>query len=214
MTIRNSTVIPYGTVRLMALARRDWTAAALDALATEGLGGVAVEPLARRLNATKGSFYWHFTSRDDLLAAALDHWENDGTTAVIEAVRAIADPTDRFVHLARRAFGGALEQALDAAVLAAALDPRVAPVLDRVTRARIEFLAELHHDLGFTRAAAARQAHLTYAMFLGVSQLQRTTSAIPGDPRERAATIDQAVRMALFGADGRIAAGGGAGHRT
>lgn len=181
----------------MALTRADWTGAALAALAAEGLGGVAVEPLARRLNATKGSFYWHFTGRDELIAATLEHWEQEGTTAVIEQVRAMADPMERFVGLARTAFGGALEQSIDAAILAAAQDPRVAPVLDRVTRTRIDFLAELHRDLGSSRAAAKRQAHLTYAMFLGVSQLQRTSSGIPLNPRESAATIDLAVQMAL-----------------
>ena len=30
---------------------------------------MAVEPLAKRLGATKGSFYWHFDNRDALIAA-------------------------------------------------------------------------------------------------------------------------------------------------
>src|SRR5437016_3886063 len=41
------------------LTRADWIGAALDALARDGLRAVAVEPLAERLGATKGSFYWH-----------------------------------------------------------------------------------------------------------------------------------------------------------
>jgi AcrR family transcriptional regulator len=41
---------------VMALSRDDWTRAALEALAAAGLAGVAVEPLARRLGASKGSF--------------------------------------------------------------------------------------------------------------------------------------------------------------
>ena len=58
----------------MALTREDWTRAALLAIAEGGTGAVAVEPLAARLGATKGSFYWHFRSRSDLLAAALATW--------------------------------------------------------------------------------------------------------------------------------------------
>ena len=42
------------------LSSADWEAGALDLLAEQGVSAVAVEPLARRLGVTKGSFYWHF----------------------------------------------------------------------------------------------------------------------------------------------------------
>src|SRR5690606_6770697 len=53
------------------LSAEDWAQAALDLIAEHGVASVAVEPLARRLGVTKGSFYWHFPSRDALLQAAL-----------------------------------------------------------------------------------------------------------------------------------------------
>src|SRR5689334_11922394 len=58
-----------------SLTAEDWADAALDALATGGLEAVAVEALARRLKVTKGSFYWHFGNRDELIKAALEAWE-------------------------------------------------------------------------------------------------------------------------------------------
>ena len=45
------------------LSAEDWAVAALDVIAESGLAAVAVEPLAKRLGVTKGSFYWHFPSR-------------------------------------------------------------------------------------------------------------------------------------------------------
>src|SRR4051794_41398282 len=45
------------------LDRERWEAAALDAFEAGGLRAVAVEPLARALGVTKGSFYWHFKDR-------------------------------------------------------------------------------------------------------------------------------------------------------
>ena len=50
------------------LSSADWEGAALDSLAEHGLAGLAVEPLARQLGVTKGSFYWHFADREALLA--------------------------------------------------------------------------------------------------------------------------------------------------
>jgi AcrR family transcriptional regulator len=52
------------------LTRQDWIDAALEALETGGVPAVAVEPLASRLGVTKGSFYWHFKDRNELLATA------------------------------------------------------------------------------------------------------------------------------------------------
>ena len=39
-----------------SLTREDWVSAAWDMLGESGLDGVRVEPLARRLGVTKGSF--------------------------------------------------------------------------------------------------------------------------------------------------------------
>ena len=38
------------------LSAEDWAQAALDMIAEQGVAAVAVEPLARRLGVTKGSF--------------------------------------------------------------------------------------------------------------------------------------------------------------
>ena len=39
------------------LTAADWEAGALDLIAEQGIAALAVEPLARKLNVTKGSFY-------------------------------------------------------------------------------------------------------------------------------------------------------------
>jgi AcrR family transcriptional regulator len=50
---------------------------------------------AVRLGTTKGSFYWHFRSRDALVAAALKLWDETHTEGVIRAVQAEPDPAAR-----------------------------------------------------------------------------------------------------------------------
>ena len=48
------------------LTREDWARAGFLAFVEAGLDAVVVEQVARRIGATKGSFYWHFGGRDDL----------------------------------------------------------------------------------------------------------------------------------------------------
>ncbi|HEX7111773.1 MAG TPA: helix-turn-helix domain-containing protein, partial [Mizugakiibacter sp.] len=48
------------------LSADDWELGALDLIAEQGVNALAVEALARRLGVTKGSFYWHFRTREAL----------------------------------------------------------------------------------------------------------------------------------------------------
>ena len=84
-------------------SKQDWIHAALEALRDEGVEGVRVEPLAVRLGVTKGSFYWHFETREQLLTAALDSWVARGTEAIIEHVDGVqAGPAAKLRELWRR----------------------------------------------------------------------------------------------------------------
>jgi AcrR family transcriptional regulator len=181
------------------LSAADWTKAALEALAAGGVGAVAVEPLAARLGATKGSFYWHFSGRDALLEAALALWERTDTEDVITLVDAEPDPRERLRTLlagairgARRGTAGAVELALQPS----ATHPLVAPVLARVTRRRLGYLATTFTELGFTPDHARQRALLAYTAYLGHAQLAHATPgetpsgpALPGYVDEVIATL-------------------------
>jgi AcrR family transcriptional regulator len=179
---------------VMALSRDDWTRAALAALATDGLAGVAVEPLARRLGASKGSFYWHFRDRSALIAATLELWERRDTTEVIAALETTPDPRERLRQLARSAYTGAAE-GNDAHpwVLAAASDPRVVPVLERVTRTRLAFLERQFGALGLDRPAARARAGMAYALYVGLGDLRRAAPQAPMPEPEVASIIELVV---------------------
>jgi len=59
------------------LGRNEWLRAARVALLKSGVSEVRVERLARDLRVSKGSFYWHFKDRQDLLENLLRDWEKD-----------------------------------------------------------------------------------------------------------------------------------------
>ncbi|WP_199742913.1 TetR/AcrR family transcriptional regulator [Nocardia stercoris] len=178
------------------LGRDDWIAAALTALAAGGPAAVAVEPLAARLGATKGSAYWHFANRDDLLRAALERWEADETDAVIAVVEVESDPGARLRALLARAFARPDHNL--AAALAGSADPVVVAVLTRVTERRIDYLTTLFADAGFPPAAARDRAVLIYSAYLGAAQLWRTVpTALPSTDSAWEHFLAQADSMLL-----------------
>jgi len=157
--------------RAPRLSAGDWAQAALDLLAEAGVVGVAVEPLARRLNVTKGSFYWHFPSRDALLAAALERWEQTELEEVFARLEGIADPRERMNELFRRVAVEAKGHIIYSELLKALDHPLVQPVMERVSKRRLDYLALSFRQIGMPRAEAQQRARLTYAAYVGFLQL-------------------------------------------
>jgi len=68
------------------LSRQAWIDAVLGALVDGGIEAVRIDRLCEKLGVTKGSFYHHFASRDDLLEAVTDYWAHTQTAEVLGLV--------------------------------------------------------------------------------------------------------------------------------
>lgn len=152
------------------LDRARWIDAALEAIETSGPGGVAVVPLALALGVTKGSFYWHFADRRELLRAVLDAWLQRYTTETEERFDAIADPRERLHALFSFAMLD-LRPTVIVQLLAHLDDPDVAAAVSQATDRRIKLLAGAYREIGLSPARARDQALLAYSAFLGFAQL-------------------------------------------
>jgi AcrR family transcriptional regulator len=187
----------------VALSKQDWIRGALFAMADGGTAAVAVEPLAARLGATKGSFYWHFRNRDHLIAEALEHWEREGTDDVIEALTPVTDPVERLGRLLEIGIGYEEDDAAgqaDVGLLAAANDPVVGPVLRRVADKRLDYLERIFREIGFPAGESRQRARIAYSTFLGWFELRRVAPHRTPIRRERAAYERAVLDLVLSGA--------------
>ena len=171
------------------LSAADWEEAALATLAESGLGTVAVESLARRLGVTKGSFYWHFATREALIKAALERWEKSDEEIVVAQLDAIADPRERLRELFRRVSREMPSHVIYAALMQALDHPLVEPVMARVSQRRLDVVARAYRQAGFDRAAAAHRARLAYSAYTGFLALSRQ----PGLPKLRHEEFEEYV---------------------
>lgn len=156
------------------LSAEDWELAALHLISEQGVGALAVEALARQLGVTKGSFYWHFRTREALLNAALERWEQYGEREVINQIAQIADPRKRLPELFRRVAHELQPHRVYAALLKALDHPQVIPVMARVSQRRMEFLTTAYSEAGLPPVEALNRARLTYAAYVGFLQLNFT----------------------------------------
>lgn len=183
--------------RQSRLGPDDWARAALTAMAESGVSALAVEPLARRLGVTKGSFYWHFPNRDALLEAALNLWEQEGTTEVIEILGRLPSAAERLRMLMHLAFAGEEGGRLLLALSTAADDPRVATVLERVTERRLDYLSRQFRELGQARDAARRSAMHAYGTYVGLYQITGAAPRRRLSSGERAKLVEDLVATFL-----------------
>jgi AcrR family transcriptional regulator len=153
----------------MAIGKTEWVNVALQALAREGVHGIRVESLARKLKVTKGSFYWHFKDRADLLDAVLAEWEAE-TDKIMEAARqerGAKARLDRFIALAKSAEGRIPESAI---FMWARQDPKVARRVKRIEHSRIRFLSAILEAMDLSPEEAELRAELAYMAFVGMAE--------------------------------------------
>lgn len=157
----------------ITLDRKAWTQAAIDALAEEGLVGLRVEVLAKRCGVTKGSFYWHFRDRQELLDEVLAQWkegrirdaakqartdEGKELDQIVRAIELYSSPRNRRgmqIELAVRDW--------------ARRDRNAAAVVEEVDLWRLQNAKDLFIAAGMPEAEAASRSLLLYAYSFGLS---------------------------------------------
>ena len=155
------------------LDRIDWVENANDVLAREGVSGLRVEVLAKRCGVTKGSFYWHFKDRRDLLEAVLERWK-EGRIRDIEKTTSISPGQERAqLHYAIEVYGASRNRRGMAIELAirdwARHDPQAAAVVESVDLYRLERTRRLFVAAGMSEAEAKSRSLLLYACVFGLS---------------------------------------------
>lgn len=155
------------------LTREKWADAALLLMAREGIGAVSIERLASELEVTKGSAYHHFGSRNELVELALAQWEQLATASVIDALGSIVEPVDRLRAILTESVGRDPSRGLEYLIISST-DLIAAPFVQRVTRARVEFLVQIYRDFGMSDGLAEIWGRSAYSSYLGVHLLRHT----------------------------------------
>ncbi|HKV03915.1 MAG TPA: helix-turn-helix domain-containing protein [Candidatus Acidoferrales bacterium] len=191
------------TIRTAKLAPSDWIRAALVRLSAQGIDAVRVEALARDLGVSKGSFYWHFRDRDDLLEKMLGRWESAelawlgpeaGDSAAARWARLIektAEPARMRVEVALRAW--------------ARSDERVAGRMAAIERRKAGSIADVLREVGFARAAAESWSEVVLLVCLG------WPDKATRDPRFELASrgLGEILSQVILAASARTAASSG-----
>jgi AcrR family transcriptional regulator len=154
-------------IKSPSLQPLDWIHAAYARLSAEGIDAVRVEVLARELGVSKGSFYWHFRDREDLLDKMLGHWEmeeNGWFEGIASFNRSAAARWAQFVERVSQPDRARLLIGFHSW---ARRDPGVAGRIAALEAKRSRLIADVLQDIGLSRAAAETWSQVVHYAFLG-----------------------------------------------
>jgi AcrR family transcriptional regulator len=158
------------------LTPSDWINAATALLVDKSIDAVGVDVLAKNLGVTRGSFYWHFTNREDLLNHILTTWRDNATEQIISRFTQKGIQPRELIHeLTMLPFKGRAANQASSVELAirawARRDPAARQVVDQVDAQRLSYIAQCFSAMGMSIAEARTRAFLLYGYELSESLL-------------------------------------------
>jgi len=183
-----------------SLSQEDWEQAALEWIAEHGVAALKVEPLARQLGITKGSFYWHFNDREQLLMQSLLRWEHLDRESVARFAERVQPPYDKLADFFRGTSRQHLTHNIYGALLSAPRNAGIAAILQRVTQYRMDFLNREYQAMGLDAEQARLHTQLTYSAYVGFVQLQRQHLSAMIDDAEPLDYTEHVIAVLLDGA--------------
>lgn len=184
------------------LTREAWTEAATEVLVDRGIDHVRVDVLSQQLGVTRGSFYWHFRDREDLLRSVLHAWRERATGQLtLRLERAHSDPREQLrdvISLPFRGRAAARAARIELAIRAwARRDAMARQAVDEADAARIGYIAQVFSSLGYPIGEARSRAFLLYAYVVGESLMATQGPAAQRESRSR--FVEQLMNTPLAG---------------
>lgn len=152
------------------LKREDWVRAALNVLQDRGMESIKIVKLAQDLNATSGSFYWHFKNLRELLDSVLAYWEITLTDAIVEQAKNFSGSAqERILWLMVSVIEQDAASPDHAISVWARTDPAARAVYERTIQKRFEFAAWMFSEVGFAGEDARLRGRMMVAYLMGES---------------------------------------------
>jgi AcrR family transcriptional regulator len=159
-----------------------------------------VDTLAGQLGVTRGSFYWHFRDREDLLRRVLQAWAERTTAQLTRRLESARDdPREQLrdvISLPFRGRAAAKAARIELAIRAwARRDDMARQAVDEADASRIAYHADVFQALGFAAGEARMRAFVLYSYEVAESLLHRQGTA--AERQARRVFVEQLMQLRL-----------------
>lgn len=152
-----------------------WLRAAFESLLEGGVDSVKIQPLAKKLNLSRASFYWYFKDREELLQALIGLWREKNTGNFIERTTAYAENiVEAILNVSDCWFDTNLfDSKFEFSVRSWALQSdEILAEVQKADQKRIDALAKMFSRFGQVGVAADVRARTVYLLQIGYISMQ------------------------------------------
>lgn len=151
-----------------------WLKEGKKRFAQDGISGLNILEMSKRIGIAKTSFYFLFKSKDEFIKQLLKYWVEEGTNSIINAVAVIDDPHARF----RKLLELALNNIENDKFLFHLRDysqnnAYAANVLKDLENSRLKYLNKIFTEMGYAPNVCKKKAKDVYYFYLGFFEFHK-----------------------------------------
>ncbi|OAP43001.1 TetR family transcriptional regulator [Sinorhizobium glycinis] len=152
-----------------------WLGAAYESLLEAGVDAVKIQPLAKKLNLSRTSFYWFFKDREELLDALVWRWREKNTGNLVKQAGAYAETVAEAMlnvfdcWLDSKLFDSQFEFAVRSWALQS---PEILKEVQSADQQRLDALSRMFLRFGYDVAHADVRARTIYLVQIGYISMQ------------------------------------------
>ncbi|MAE84916.1 MAG: hypothetical protein CMB80_19420 [Flammeovirgaceae bacterium] len=152
----------------------DWIKYGFELFASQGESALIVDKMSQYLKCNRSSFYWHFGSKKKFIDEIINYWIELDTNQIIQLVQEAESPQDKFFILVKQAFKA--DSNLDFVLYLkryATHHEEVKMIIESIDQQRIEFVASILTEIGYTKTESSEKAMIFYKYLIGHHEMNR-----------------------------------------
>jgi AcrR family transcriptional regulator len=154
--------------------KKEWIKLGYQLFSQEGISGIVVEKMSKKLNCNKSSFYWHFKTKKDFVTEIVSYWVSESTNQIISLTNSEKSGKEKFSKLIELSFKK--DPFLDFNFFLkryALKNKKIQSITDKIDNQRIEYTKTILTEMDFTENEAKIKALLFYKYLIGYHEMIR-----------------------------------------
>ncbi len=152
--------------------KNDWIKLGYKLFSEQGISGIVIEKIAKKLECNKSSFYWHFKSKKKFIDELINFWITSETDQIIQQTEKAKSSEEKIEQFLKITFKN--DPYLEFIFFLkryAIKNKEVQAIIDEIDTRRLEFTTQLFQEIGYSKKDAAIKASIFYKYLIGYHEM-------------------------------------------
>jgi len=174
--------------------KQDWIKLGYKLFSEQGVSGIVIEKMAKKLKINKSSFYWHFKTKKYFVTEIVSFWVSENTNQIIFLTDSEKSGKEKFEKLIELSFKKDPFLDFNFFIKRYALkNKKIQLVIDKIDNQRIKYTKSILMEMNFSENDAKSKSQLFYKYLIGYHEMIRYKKQAKNYLTEAKAEINQFI---------------------